>query len=140
MATLTANSGRVYELNEDPLYDDVPVDAATTIFEGAAVGENASTGLARPLVSGDTFLGFAAAKSDNSAGAAGDQVVRVMKRGTVKLSVTTVAGVADLGATVNASDDDTFLLGAGSAIGKVGRHISGTTCMVRFEAAAVRSL
>lgn len=140
MTTLAANEGRVFEDNEDRLLDDIPMVADDIIFEGAAVGENASTGEARPLVNGDVFLGFAAAKADNTGGAAGDVLVRVRKRGTVKLSVATVAGILDLGDGVNATDDDTFTLLAGTAIGKVQRFISGTLVMVRFEAAQVQSL
>lgn len=141
MTTLAANVKRSYEVNEDPLYNDVPCVASDIVYEGAAVGDNAS-GYGRPLVAGDPFMGFAAAKVDNSTGAAGDKNIRVRQRGTAKLSVVGVAGVGDHGETVYASDDGTFTLTAGSntAIGKVTRWISGTTCMVRFEAKPVQSL
>lgn len=142
MTTLAANLKRVFEFNEDPLYDDIPVIASDIIYEGAAVGESSSAGTARPLVGGDVFLGFAAAKVDNSSGSAGDKNVRVKKKGTVKLPVTGVTGIADLGATVYATDDNTFTLTASgaTAIGKIVRHVTSTTVMVRFEAAQVRSI
>lgn len=143
MATLTANSKRNFEFNEDPLYDDVPMIADDIIFEGAAVGEDASTGFARPLVNGDVFLGFAVAKSDNTGGLAGDRTVRVRTKGKVQLDVLTVATVADLNDGVNATDDDVFTLGAGSAIGVVSRYVgspNATTVIVRFESFANRSL
>jgi hypothetical protein len=38
--------------------NEYPVLAATRIFEGAAVGLEAVSGLARGLVAGDDFLGF----------------------------------------------------------------------------------
>lgn len=142
MTTLAANLGRVFEANEDRLLDDIPVIADDIIFEGAAVGELVTAGTARPLVAGDTFMGFAAAKVDNTGGAAGDENVRVHKRGTVKLQVTNVVGIADYGATVYAIDDNDFTLtaGANSPIGKVGRFVTGTTVMVRFESVVAQSL
>lgn len=140
MAVLAANEGRVFEQEPNPIYNDLPVDAAVEIFEGSALGENASTGNARPLVNGDTFLGFAANGVDNLSGSAGDKVVRVRQRGIVKLDVTTVAGAADLGAAVNATDDNTFLLGAGTSLGKVNRHVTGSIAMVYFEAGVIRSI
>lgn len=142
MATLSANKKRVFEFNEDPLLDDVDSIASDITYEGAAVGESSSTGTGRPLQAGDVFLGFAVTKCDNSSGSASDKQIRVAKRGTVKLPVTGVTGVADVGATVYASDDDTFTLSStgNTAIGKIQRHVSSTTVMVRFEAAQVQSL
>lgn len=142
MATLSANVKRVFEFNEDPLYNDIPVISSDVIYEGAAVGESASTGNARPLVAGDTFLGFATAKADNSSGAVGDTYVRVRQKGMVKLTVTGVSADDDLGTTIYASDDATFTttVGSNTPIGKLARWVSGTTCIVRFEADAVQSL
>lgn len=139
MAALTQNEGRVYEPFPEPVYNDVPLAAGAVVFEGAYIGEDASTGYGRPLVSGDVFLGIAAAGISNAGGAAGDQVARVRQRGTVKLSVAT-ATVASLGDTVNALNDNDASLAAGSALGKITRHVSGTICMVGFEAAQLRSL
>ena len=141
MTTLAANKKRDFELNEDPLYNDVPAVASDVVYEGAAVGDNGS-GYGRPLVAADPFMGFAAAKCDNASGSAGDKSVRVRQRGTVKLTVTGVTGVGDVGDDVYASDDDTFTKtsSGNSAIGTIVRWISSTTCMVRFEAAQVRSI
>jgi len=55
MTTLAVNLPRSYEQGDR---NDLPVVAADIIYEGAAVGDNAS-GLARPLVAADPFLGFA---------------------------------------------------------------------------------
>ena len=60
MTTLAANSPRAYQLAER---EDYPVIATDIIYEGAAVGENAS-GYARPLAAGDAFLGFAIRQAD----------------------------------------------------------------------------
>jgi len=141
VTTLSAAKNRVYEVNVDPLLNDVPMIASDTIYAGAAVGESSSTGNARPLVAGDTFLGFAVATVTNTS-TIGDYTVRVRQRGVVKLDVTGISADDDLGTAVYASDDDTFTTTSGSntQIGKVVRWISGTTCMVYFEAANVRSI
>lgn len=138
MTTLAADKERSFELGD---IQELPMIAADIIYEGAAVGDNAS-GLARPLVAADPFLGFAERTADNSAGAASARKVRVRTRGQVQLAVTGVASAADVSETVYASDDDTFTLTAGSntAIGKVSRWVSGTTCIVAFEALPFRSL
>jgi hypothetical protein len=137
MTTLAADKARAYELGD---IQELPVVATDIIYEGAAVG--LSSGYARPLVAADTFLGFAESKVDNSTGAAGDKNVRVRTRGQIVLSVTGVTAVTDVGATVYASDDDTFTLTSTSntAVGKVARYVSGTTVVVAFEAAYARSI
>lgn len=138
MATLAADKARNFELGD---LQDLPMIASDIIYEGAAVGDNGS-GLARPLVAADPFLGFAERTADNSTGAASAVRVRVRTRGQVQLAVTGAASAADVSETVYASDDDTFTLTAGSntAIGKVSRWVSGTTCIVAFEALPFRSL
>lgn len=138
MTTLAKNAPRDFVLGDT---QDLPVIASDIIYEGAAVGENAS-GYFRPLVAGDAFAGFAQSQADNSAGAAGAINVRVKSRGRVVLSVTGVTAVTDEGSTVYAADDDSFTLTVGSntPIGKVVRYISGTSVEVYFEAASFRSL
>lgn len=142
MTTLAANSNRVFEFNEDPLLNDIPVIASDIIYAGAAVGESSSTGNARPLQGGDAFLGFAIAKADNSSGSVGDTYVRVRSKGIVKLSVTNISADDDLGVAIYASDDDTFTTAStgNTQIGVLHRWVSGSTCMVRFEATTVRSI
>ena len=135
---LTRNTKYPFEINEDFLYGDVPIAAATALFEGAAVGDNGS-GFARPLVAGDDFRGFAAAGEDNE-GAAGDLNVRVRQKGIVEIPVTGVAGPGDIGAVVHATDDGTFNLAGTSPIGKVVRHVGGTTVTVRFHSAQTRMI
>jgi hypothetical protein len=138
MTTLATAKPRDYLLGD---LQDLPMIAADIIYEGAAVGENGS-GYFRPLVAADPFAGFAERTVDNSAGAAGAVNVRVKPRGRVILPVVGVTAVTDEGATVYASDDDTFTLTAtgNSAIGKITRYISGTTVEVYYEAASFRSL
>jgi len=138
MTTLAADKARAFELGD---IQELPMIAADIIYEGAAVGDNGS-GLARPLVATDPFLGFAERTVDNSAGAASAKNVRVRTRGQVQISVVGASSAADVSETVYASDDDTFTLTSTSntAIGKVSRWVSGTTCIVAFEALPFRSL
>lgn len=141
MTTLAVDKPRVYPVRPYEITNELPVIASDIIYEGAAVGDNAS-GLARPLVAADPFLGFAQRQCDNSAGAASAKAVIVRSRGCVVLAVTGASSAADVSETVYAADDDTFTLTAGSntAIGKVSRWISGTSCEVEFEALPFRSL
>src|SRR5687768_6103133 len=103
MAQLTANKSRIYELIDGECFDDLAVAAAVAIYEGSAVGEVVGTGLARQLVAGDQFLGFADAKVDNLAGAASAKNVHLRTRGRLKVVGMTVAAT-DLGAKVYMSD------------------------------------
>ena len=138
MATLAQDKPRAFGVGD---FNELPVIASDIIFEGAAVGDNGS-GLARPLVAADPFLGFAKERCDNSAGAASARNVKLFERGKIELDVTGVASAADVGEAVYASDDDTFTLtsAGNSAIGKVVRWVSGTRCVVYFEGVQVRSL
>lgn len=132
MTTLAANAVRAYE-NGD--INTLPVIASDIIYEGAAVGDNAS-GYARPLVAGDPFRGFALRKADNSAGAAGAVNVDVRTHGFVQLAVGSLA-ITDVGKDVFASDDATFTLtqGSNTRIGHVHRFVSSGVGIVEFQAA-----
>ena len=131
MTTLAADKVRTYELGT---LNDLPMVATDIIYEGAAVGIVAASGLARPLVAGDAFAGFADFIADNSAGAASAINVRVRRRGAVVLPIGSLAAT-NVGAAVYASDDDTFTLTSTSntKIGKVVRFISSGLGLVAFE-------
>jgi len=141
MATRASDIARPFEATGTPDLNDLPVVASDIIYEGSAVGDNGS-GLARPLVSADPFLGFAERQCDNSAGAASALRVRVRSRGFVSVAVVGAATAVDVGEPVYASDDDVFTLTASThgTIGKVHRWVTGTTCIVYFEAVNVRSI
>ncbi len=141
MATLAKDKIRTYESGPVDSLNDLPAVASDIIYEGSAVGDNAS-GYGRPLVAADPFLGFCKRRCENASGAAGDKNIKVIERGKVVLDVTGVTGPGDVGENVYASDDDTFTLTStsNSAIGKVSRHISGTKCVVYFEAVQLRSI
>lgn len=137
MTTLATDTARVYSLAD---VEEYPVVATDVIYEGAAVGENAS-GYSRPLVAGDPFQGFAEKQVDNSTGAAGAKRVRVKTRGRVTLSISGLAVTANDRPAVYASDDDTFTLTAtsNSLIGYVSRWVSTGVGVVEFDAALVKA-
>lgn len=132
MTTLAVDTPRDYQLGD---IEEYPVVASDIIYEGAAVGENAS-GYARPLVAGDVFLGFATEVADNSAGSAGDKTVKVRTRGRVKLSVASLAITDNDRVVVYASDDNAFtkVSTSNSKIGWCSRFISSGVGIVEFEA------
>lgn len=140
MTTLARDKARACEAGVAPVFNHIPVVASDIIYAGAAVG--LSSGNARPLSGGDVFQGFAEEMVDNSLGAAGAKKVKVRQEGIVELSVTGVSAITNKDATVYATDDDTFTLSStgGSSIGKIVRWISGTKCMVKFQAACLRSI
>ena len=132
MTTLANAQPRAYQIGD---HEDYPVIASEIIYEGAAVGENAS-GYARPLVAGDPFLGFATATADNSAGAAGDITVQVKTRGRIQLAVTGAVLASNDRPPCYAADDNDFTqtVGANSLIGSISRFISTGVAIVEFDA------
>ena len=128
---LSADTPRTYELGN---INSVPVKASVCIYEGAYVG--LTSGYARGLVAGDTFVGVAERKADNSATATDGFIrARVITKGLVKATIASVA-VTDVGAPVYASADDTLTLtpGSNSLVGRVARYVTTNTCIVEFEA------
>jgi len=82
------------------------------VFKGALVGVTAG-GYARPLVAGDLFAGIAYEEMDNTAGADGDQSIRLYTLGDFGHALSG-ATIANLGDPVYASADDTLTLTATS--------------------------
>lgn len=132
MTTLAIDTPRAYELGDR---NEFPVVASDIIYEGAATGLVDASGHARPLTSADKFVGFAEAKADNSAGAAAAINVRVIKKGSIQLSVTG-AVITDVDQPVYASDDNTFTFvpTSGVFIGFVRRFVSSGVAVVEFDA------
>ena len=142
MTTLAVDTPRVYQLGD---IEEYPVIASDIIYEGAAVGENAS-GYSRPLSAGDVFQGFALEQVDNASGSAGDKRVKVRTRGRVQLSISGIAITANDRPAVYAVDDNTFTLSASasatgthSLIGYVSRWVSTGVAVLEFDAALVRA-
>lgn len=141
MATLAVDKPRILETGHDEFLDAIPMIDNDIIYEGAAVGDNAS-GLGRPLVGGDVFVGFCTHNTDNTGTGHAASAIKapLKKKGVVKLSVTGVASANDVNEIVYATDDDTFTLTAsgGSAIGRVSRWETGTTCLVAYQAKSLQ--
>jgi len=136
---LSLDTPRAYELGET---NTLPVKASTTIYEGAAVGDDGS-GYARGLVAGDEFRGFCIKQADNSATATDGAInVQVRSSGKAQLAVTSLV-ITSVGAQVFASDDATFTLdsngGANSYIGTVYRYVSAGVGIVSFAAKGDRA-
>lgn len=134
MANTTSDIARTYEAGVEPIFNDFALESGVTVYEGAAVAIDDTANTVGAFAATDSFAGFAIAKAVE-----GTQThVKVRSRGIVKL---TVAGSPDVGDAVYASDDQTFALTSTDnlQIGKVHRVVSGTTCMVYFEAENLRS-
>ena len=119
---------------------DIPAVVTDILYRGAALEDTSGTA---DVVSGTgNFLGFCAAKADNSAGAASAIDVGVYPEGEVYLSVTGVEDTDDVGETVYATDDNTFTLtsSGGTAIGKIVQWVTSTYCWVKFQGVAHRSI
>lgn len=136
MAQLTADVSRKFDVTNQESRNQLPVKAATTIWQGSAVGSSA--GYMRQLVAADSFRGFARAKADNSAGADGDVEVDLIEEGVVEALVTGVTALTDVGATVYMSDGNTFTLtsAGNSKVGTIKRVVSAgsTLCKIYFRA------
>jgi len=133
MTTLALDTPRVYEGGN---VNELGVIASDIIYEGAAVGDNAS-GIARPLVAGDKFRGFAEYRADNSDGAASDIRVRFWETGKIKLAVTG-AVITDIKQPIYASDDNAFTFSpvGNSYVGVVHRFVASGSVIVDFDANA----
>lgn len=130
---LTKNIQPVYEVGD---INEHPLDADAKVYLGSAVGQVSGGPNARALIAGDKFLGFAIDEVDNTGGGAGAKRVRVKHEGMIVLTVTGVTNATAPGTSIYASDDDTFTTtpDRNSLVGKFHRWITGTKCVVAFNA------
>lgn len=127
---LSANAAHTVVKGEFMHY---PVLASATIYESGAVG--LSSGYARALVAGDTFLGHAEAKAVETTAVNGGVDVQV-RVGKYRLKVTLASvAVTDVGKEVYMSDDSTYTLtqGSNSYVGRVVQYVASNTCVVEFD-------
>lgn len=117
---------------------DIAVDANVKVFKGAYVGRNRMTQFARPLSTGDEFLGVAYRVADNTfpGNIAGGIDARVFQGLDINDALAGVTS-ADVGKDVYASDDATLTLSpAGtSRIGRVVAVLGGGLARVRCQPA-----
>lgn len=128
---LTRNKPRVY--STVTRRNSLALATATAVFEGSAIGINASTGLGRPVVAGDLFAGFAAgaATSARDVTGAAPTAVQLVSDGEVLLVVSGVTATS-IGASVFATDDDTFALTGTTLVGEVLRVPAAGQAVVAF--------
>jgi hypothetical protein len=111
------------------------VAASTRIFAGSLVCLNAS-GYAVPGAdaANSKFVGVAREQVDNSAGANGDVAVRVRRKGVFRLAASGMA-IADVGTSVNVSDDQTVAKTTTNSVacGKVAEFVSATEVGVDID-------
>lgn len=156
MANLTRN--KVREFHGDLSHKvTLPLASNTRQFAGAAVMPDANgyVSSVTPTASGK-FYGITTEEKDNRTGSVyggtdGSTTIEVLMRGTLMLRgqarSASTWGLADIGATFYASDNDTFTDSAGTnniAVGKI-LAISlfgGSTAdvLVAFEASGARSI
>lgn len=126
---------RTFQVNEN--IDELPVKAAELIERGDFVSDDAA-GFMETIVgaSGNNFVGIATEAADNSAGVAGSKSVKLKQAGKIVEDVVGATGVTDLLAAVYTVDGKTLQLdGTGAVnVGFVARYISGTKCVVYFNA------
>lgn len=115
---------------------EIPVDDNVNIYKGALVGLNASTGYARPLAAGDSYLGLAYAQADNTMSGHTAGGIRVKLHQNVDV-VHSLSGVSntDTGAVVYASDDATLTLtsAGNSRVGRIAAVESSGVARVRLQ-------
>lgn len=128
---LSRNKPRIY--STVARRNSLQLAATTAVFEGSAIGINASTGRARALVAGDLFAGFAASAASSARDAAGATPTSVLlvTDGEAQLAVPGVTAT-DIGASVFAVDDDTFALTGSSLVGEVLRVPAAGQAVVAF--------
>lgn len=129
---LTANLELVFYATQELI--ELPVDDSASIYKGAFVGRNRSTGYMRPLTAGDEFVGvaYAAALNTASGHTAGGINVQLHQMVDIVHALTGVAS-ADIGKDVYASDDGTLTLTptGNSRIGRIVAVESSNMARVR---------
>ncbi|MCE5243699.1 MAG: hypothetical protein ABFD98_00945 [Syntrophobacteraceae bacterium] len=132
MAALTADRKTPYR---EGIETEYKVAAATKIFAGSLVCLNAG-GYAVPAADAANFkfVGVAREQADNSSGANGDLTVRVRRKGVFRFAASGMA-LTDIGANVNASDDQTVAKATTNnvACGKIAEFLSATEVGVDID-------
>ena len=113
----------------------LPLASSTTVYEGAAIGIDSATGRARSVVAGDLFAGFACHQASSVADVSGaaPSLVCLVCAGEVQLAVASAVATS-VGASVFATDDDTFALSGTTLVGTIVRVPSDGVAVVAFRA------
>lgn len=127
---LATNTPRTFEEGDINEYGIV---ASEAIYEGGALGINASGDVGSITSTRSIFIGFALHGMSLQSVAA-LRNARVRAKGLVYLPITSVVKT-DQGKDVYATDDGTFNLTGGYRIGRVYRFVSAGYAVVEFDAA-----
>lgn len=120
---------------------EYPVKASVTIYKGAIVAIDTSTGYVCPGTDATSriFAGIAVEKADNSSGSNGDETVRVYRKGVFQLACSSAAQTW-VGKKVYIVDDNTVALAATTTndvlVGTVVSFESSTLVKVAIDGAA----
>jgi len=133
MADLANNEPREKELGT---INNLPCKAATRIFYGSMVGQEAASGYCRTLVAGDLYIGMANAESNNLAGSDGEKSVLLEEVSSLEVPIAGALITTPMGTKVYASDGNTWTLTstANSEVGTFARY-GASVCLVRMKAA-----
>ena len=143
MATLSANTPRVFIDGGETVFKRRPVSANVRIYQGAILGIDDTTGLCRPFTDGDKFAGFAEGEVNNLTGTplgGGASAMSVLVREKGKVVLTGLGGspaATTVGDAVYATtDSDTSLTDSGSdtRIGTMDQYVSSSYVVVSFQA------
>ena len=134
---MTALAAKKYFDHQENKLCTLPVVASDVIYAGALVKANAA-GYAEPCAAeaGAVFVGIATETIDNSAGAAGDLSVEILRGVDVTFTGQTGFEQADIGSKVYASDDQTISVTQASneqEVGTVVEYISATSVRVQLK-------
>lgn len=115
--------------------EQYPVLADEVIFEGSMVSAS-TTGYAKNLAGGETFLGHSLLKKQDATGKVdGDESVQVLT-GVYSLEVGfSGAVITDVGSEIYASDNNTLTKtsSGNTLVGKIVRYVNANTVVVRFS-------
>lgn len=140
MAALAKATPRKYDSDVGPKFNHLPVKTGVTVYAGGAYAIELATGKVYVPVGNDAvevFIGWA----DETLTGDGSKRARFRSEAIIELAVTGVDGDDDIGKQVFATTDGDFSLTDSTAdlvVGRVHRHVSGTTCQVYSAAGSLR--
>jgi hypothetical protein len=123
---------------EEGIFNELPMAASVTIYEGSLTGLNGA-GYARALVAGDIFVGHALRGKVDATATNGGTAVRVRRGRYLGKATLSGAAVTSVGKEIFASADNTFTLtkGANSRVGVVHRYVTTSTVIIEFQPAEI---
>lgn len=117
---------------EDGIVGGGPVIADTVLYIGTLAFVDATTGFITDVATSNKFAGIVRDFADNAGGADGDVDVNFFERSSIRLPLSG-AVQADVGKKVNATDNYTITLGAGTYIGTITRVYGDATVLVALD-------